>query len=73
MVYLSKYQFSNWSAKSPDPNLIKNLWGILSRLVYQNGKQFDDMNSLIEECIRKCWDEEISLETLTLVINAEMS
>lgn len=30
-----------WPAKSPDFNIIENVWGLLARRVYANGRQFD--------------------------------
>ena len=37
----------DWSAKSPNLNPIANLWGILSRLIYIQGRQFETKESLI--------------------------
>ncbi|KAG1705289.1 hypothetical protein DVH05_028532 [Phytophthora capsici] len=45
-----------WPAKSPDLNPIENLWGILSRAVYVNGKQYDTKEELVA-AIKKAWDE----------------
>eukprot|EP00644_Phytophthora_capsici_P019735 jgi/Phyca11/132956/e_gw1.278.8.1 len=36
-----------WSAKSPDLNPIENLWGVLARAVYADGRQFQTRDSLI--------------------------
>ena len=55
----------NWSVKFPGLNVIENLNRDLWRLAYQNGRQFNDKNSLIE-CFKKYWDE-ISLETFLLI------
>ena len=38
----------DWTSKSPDLNPIKNLWGILSRRVYNNGRQFNNKDSLLK-------------------------
>ena len=36
-----------WPAKSPDLNIIENVWGQLVRAVYPNGKQYHSRNDLI--------------------------
>jgi len=35
-----------WPARSPDLNPIENVWGVLSRRVYRNGRQFSDVKEL---------------------------
>nr|GBL93690.1 hypothetical protein AVEN_4324-1 [Araneus ventricosus]GBL93695.1 hypothetical protein AVEN_100278-1 [Araneus ventricosus] len=35
-----------WSPMSPDLNPIENLWGFMSRKVYENGGQFYSVNAL---------------------------
>ncbi|KAF0727040.1 hypothetical protein Ae201684P_015816 [Aphanomyces euteiches] len=45
-----------WPAKSPDLNIIENVWGLLARSVYEDGRQFDSRASLIQQ-IQKCWDQ----------------
>lgn len=44
----------NWPARSPDLNPIENLWGILSRGVYANGKQYHTVQEL-KMGIREAW------------------
>ena len=51
-----------WPARSPDPNPIENLWGILSRAVYKNGKQYNNIKEL-EKAIRVEWSK-IHITTL---------
>ena len=43
-------------ALSPDLNPIENLWGIVARQVYGQGKQYDSKVSLIG-AIMKLWSE----------------
>ncbi|OAF68034.1 hypothetical protein A3Q56_04227 [Intoshia linei] len=38
----------NWPSKSPDLNPIENLWGILARSVYKNGRQFKNRDQLTQ-------------------------
>jgi len=44
-----------WPAKSPDLNIIENVWGILARRVYHGGTQFDNVEDLVEKVI-DVWD-----------------
>ncbi len=44
-----------WPSKSLDLNPIENLWGMLVRLVYANGRQFNSVPELQAEII-KSWD-----------------
>lgn len=52
----------DWPACSPDLNPIENLWGLMARRVYQNGRQFHDVAEL-KTAIKEIWAE-ISIETL---------
>ncbi|KAG3113484.1 hypothetical protein PI125_g7294 [Phytophthora idaei] len=45
-----------WPAKSPDLNPIENMWGVLARAVYANGRQFETRRSFIST-IKRCWAE----------------
>ena len=48
----------DWPALSPDLNHIENLWGIVARQVYGQGKQYDSKVSLTG-AIMKLWSEMI--------------
>ena len=52
----------DWPPYSPDLNIIENVWGWLSRKVYEGGKQYDDVPSLIL-AIENAWAE-ISLDLI---------
>jgi len=43
-----------WPPYSPDINIIENIWGLLSRRVYEGGRQFSDTGTLVE-AIKKAW------------------
>ena len=60
-----------WPTCSPDPNPIENLWGILSRKVYENGKQFESTFDL-KTRIREAWNE-ISIETIQYLVTSMSS
>lgn len=36
----------DWPSKSPDLNPIENVWGVLARAVYANGRQYDNREEL---------------------------
>ena len=42
-----------WPAHSPDLNPIENIWGILTRAVFANGRQFHNKNDLREEILKQ--------------------
>lgn len=52
-----------WPPNSPDLNPIENLWGILTRAVFANGRQFESKDELKAEILKQ-WDL-ITAETLT--------
>ena len=52
----AKMRTMEWPARSPDLNIIESMWGMLSRLVYKDGKQFNSLSEL-RESILKCWGE----------------
>lgn len=45
-----------WPPYSPDLNIVENVWGWLSRRVYEGGKQYDNKNDLIE-AIKRAWNQ----------------
>ncbi|KAG6946824.1 hypothetical protein JG687_00016495 [Phytophthora cactorum] len=36
----------DWSARSPDLNPIENVWAMMTRIVYHNGKQYDSVTEM---------------------------
>ena len=48
-----KIKYMDWPACSPDLNPIENLWGILTRRVYGNNRQFDSVEELKLHIIRE--------------------
>ncbi|CAO4371152.1 unnamed protein product [Caenorhabditis nigoni] len=55
-----------WPACSPDLNPIENLWGILARRVYKNGRQFNSVQEL-KDSVQEEWDRVSSVELQNLV------
>ncbi|KAE8903044.1 hypothetical protein PF003_g12711 [Phytophthora fragariae] len=55
-------QVMDWPARSPDLNPIENLWAIMSRDVYRDGRQYDSVASLTKALHTAC--NNISSETI---------
>lgn len=45
----------DWPARSPDLNPMENLWGILVRRIYAEGRQYDSVNEL-KTAINEAWE-----------------
>ena len=58
----------SWPPYSPDLNPIENLWGYLSRKVYEDGKQYSTVSELKDSLI-KAWNE-IPLSYLQNLVNS---
>ncbi len=58
----------HWLALSPDLNPIENLWGILARAVYADGKQYNSKEEL-KQSIRREW-QKISPQVLKNLIES---
>lgn len=57
-----------WPAKSPDLNPIENIWGILSRVVYEENKQYNTKAELWT-AVQRAWAS-ISHQTIENLINS---
>jgi transposase len=57
-----------WPSLSPDLNIIENVWGILARRVYADGKQYRDINELIIS-VKREWASLSQIEISQLVVN----
>lgn len=51
-----KMKVLDWPPYSPDLNPIENVWGLLARKVYANGKQFDNVRDL-KTAVLRAWSE----------------
>ena len=49
----NKIETIDWPAHSPDLNPIENIWDILARAVYANGRQFRNKTELKEEVLKQ--------------------
>ena len=63
-----KIKVLKWPARSPDLNPIENIWGILVRRIYGDGKQFNSREEL-KEAIRTAW-EQLEPDVLTALTNS---
>lgn len=60
----------DWPSNSPDLNPIENLWGIMVRRIYADGRQYQTRNEL-QGAIEQAWTE-INQETMdNLVLSME--
>lgn len=51
-----KVDLLDWPARSPDLNPVENLWGILVRRIYAEGRQYSTVNEL-KIAISDAWEE----------------
>ena len=63
-----KIDLLDWPAKSPDLNIIENVWSLLAKDVYDNSCQFDNISQL-KEAIEKAWGR-LSVEKLKKLYNS---
>lgn len=65
---VSGIQCLSWPSCSPDLNPIENLWGIMARKIYTNGKQYSNVADL-KRAITETWLE-INEQVLQNLINS---
>ena len=58
----------DWPSRSPDLNPMENIWGILVRGIYKNGRQFSSTAEL-EQAIAEAW-EYLHVNTLKSLIES---
>jgi len=58
-----KIPLLEWPAQSPDLSPIENIWGIMTKKVYSNGKTYENVNELWDAIV-KAWFE-IPVEVFT--------
>ncbi|CDF36453.1 unnamed protein product [Chondrus crispus] len=65
--WLSEHSISTlpWPAKSPDVNIIGNVWGVMARMVYARGKLYQNVEDL-KVAIEEAWSTVGSGLLLTL-------
>lgn len=54
-AFFHEHLFENWPSKSPDMNIIENVWGLLARAVYKNGRQYNNKDEL-KEAVLEAWE-----------------
>ena len=62
------FEVLDWPAKSPDLNPIENLWGVLVREVYKDGRQYDSVAEL-EKAVKLAWSR-ITVQLLKKLVNS---
>jgi hypothetical protein len=60
-----KIELLKWPARSPDLNIVENLWTILSRKMYAGGKRYTNLVQL-EAAIRKAFSEVMDRDVINL-------
>lgn len=50
------FKLLDWPAKSPDLNIIENIWGILANNIYREKINYNNLNELKESILRE-WDK----------------
>lgn len=63
-----KVKLLEWPSNSPDLNIMENIWGILVRRVFVNGRQFSTVKQLKDEIIN-AWDS-ITVEDIQNLVNS---
>ena len=53
---LTEHSISNltWPPKSPDINIIENVWGVMARMVYARGRHYQNVQDL-KVAIEEAW------------------
>lgn len=63
-----KIELMWWPARSPDLNPVENIWGIIVRRIYANGKQYNSIAEL-KLAISAAW-ENFEMETIKNLVKS---